>query len=151
MIRPSTVLERSHLVDGDHGMPVLIMARDHAPDAQGSIADGFPDIMDRSIDSADPPATRMGYSVGRWDGRTLIVESKKFTGGAYDDMGTPQSAAMQVAERFTLSEDETRLDWEATVTDPETFTEPVSRRNLHFAWVPGEEIKPFNCSVPDRE
>ena len=107
--------------------------------------------MDRSIGSADPPATRMGYSVGRWDGRTLIVESKNFTGGAYDDMGTPQSAAMQVVERFTLSEDETRLDWEATVTDPETFTEPVSRRNLHFASVPGEEIKPFDCSVPDRE
>ena len=94
--------------------------------------------MDVSIDIADPPATRMGYSLGRWDGHTLIVESKNFTGSAYDDMGTPQSAAMQVVERFTLSEDETRLEWEATVTDPETFTKPVSRRNLHLAWVPGE-------------
>ena len=93
----------------------------------------------------------MGYSVGRWDGRTLIVESKNFTGGADDDMGTPQSAAMQVVERFTLSEDENRLDWEATVTDHEKFTEPVSRQKLHFAWVPGEEIKPFDYSVPDRE
>ena len=100
-------------------------------------------------DSADPPPTRMGYSVGRWEGRTLIVESKKFESGAYDDRGTPQSAAMSVVERFTLSEDETRLDWSASVIDPETFTEPVARQNLHFSWVPGEEVKPFNCSVPD--
>ena len=106
--------------------------------------------MDRSIDSADPPPTRMGYSVGRWEGRTLIVESKKFESGAYDDRGTPQSAAMRVVERFTLSEDETRLDWSASVIDPETFTEPVARQNLHFSWVPGEEVKPFDCSVPGR-
>jgi len=101
-------------------------------------------------DSADPPPTRMGYSVGRWEGRTLFVESKKFESGAYDDRGTPQSAAMRVVERFTLSEDETRLDWSASVIDPETFTEPVARQNLHFSWVPGEEVKPFDCSVPGR-
>ena len=64
--------------------------------------------------------------------------------------GTPQSAAMRVVERFTLSEDETRLDWSASVSDPETFTEPVARQNLHFSWVPGEEVKPFDCSVPGR-
>ena len=104
--------------------------------------------MDRSIDGADPPPTRMGYSVGRWEGRTLIVQSKNFESGAYDDRGTPQSAAMRVVERFTLSEDETRLDWSASVVDLETFTEPVARQNLHFSWVPGEEVKPFNCSAP---
>ena len=106
--------------------------------------------MDRSIESADPPPTRMGYSVGRWEGRTLIVQSKNFESGAYDDIGTPQSAAMRVVERFALSEDGTRLDWSASVIDPETFTEPVARQNLHFSWVPGEEVKPFNCSVPDQ-
>ncbi len=56
---------------------------------------------------------------------------------------------MEIFERFTLSEDETRLDWVATVVDPETFTEPVAMPELHWDWVPGEELKAYNCTVAD--
>ncbi len=105
--------------------------------------------MGSSIEAEDRPHTLMGYSVGRWEGNTLIVETTKLNSPYFDDFGTPQSAASRITERFTMSEDASRLDWEATVIDPETFTEPVSPRNMHWAWVPGEEIKPYNCTVPD--
>ncbi len=98
----------------------------------------------------DRPATLMGYSVGRWEGQTLVVETTKLNSRYFDARGTPHSTSSQILERFTLSEDANRLDWEATVIDPETFTEPVSPQKMHWAWVPGEEVKPFNCTVPDR-
>lgn len=106
--------------------------------------------MGPAAEGGDPPATLMGYSVGRWEGQTLVVETTKLNSPYFDAVGTPHSASSKIIERFTLSEDASRLDWEATVIDPETFTEPVSPQKMHWAWVPGEEIKPFNCTVPDR-
>ena len=106
--------------------------------------------MNPAIEDEDHPPTLMGYSVGRWEGNTLIVETTKLNSPYFDARGTPHSASSQIIERFTMSEDASRLDWEATVIDPETFTEPVSPQKMHWAWVPGEEIKPFNCTVPDQ-
>lgn len=106
--------------------------------------------MDRAVDGGDHPATRLGHSVGYWEGRTLVVQTTRIDNPYFDDLGTPQSGAVEVTERFTLSEDETRLDWQATVTDPEIFTEPLTPQNMHWMWVPGEEIKPFDCTVPSQ-
>ena len=47
-----------------------------------------------------------------------------------------------------LGEDQTRLDWQAVATDPEVFTEPVTIGG-YLVWVPGEEVKPFDCTVPE--
>lgn len=104
--------------------------------------------MDRSANVGDRPAARMGYSVGYWEGRTLVVQTTDIDNPYFDDLGTPQSEAVEITERFTLSEDGTRLDWVATVIDPEVFTEPVIPQNMHWIWVPGEEVKPFDCAVP---
>ena len=104
-------------------------------------------FMDRVADEENRPGTRMGYSVGRWEGATLVVETRNIDNELFDDLGTPQSSAAQITERFTLSADETRLDWEATVTDPGTFTEPVTPELMHWVWVPGEEVKPFECAT----
>ena len=49
----------------------------------------------------------------------------------------------------TLSENGTKLDWTATVTDPETFTEPIIMPEFHWDWIPGQEIKPYNCVVAE--
>ena len=104
--------------------------------------------MDQAAIVENHPATRMGHSVGSWEGSTLVVETKNIGNAYFDDLGTPQSEAVEITERFTLSADETRLDWEATVIDRETFTEPVVPQKMHWIWVPGEEIKPFNCTLP---
>jgi hypothetical protein len=94
----------------------------------------------------DQPATREGYSVGRWDDETLVVETSNIDWMFFDDRGTPLSSAVRVVERFTLSGDENSLHWQATTTDPETFTEPVVQEQT-FTWIPGEEIRPYECAT----
>ena len=55
---------------------------------------------------------------------------------------------MKIVERFTLSDDAQRMTWEATVTDPVNLIEPgVVRQG--YEWVPGEEIREFDCTLPD--
>jgi hypothetical protein len=101
-----------------------------------------------SADSGDSPSgtSPLGYSVGRWEGDTLVVETTNIDWPYFDDEGTPQSGAMEVLERFSLSEDETRLDYEAVMTDSQTLTEPAVRYG-HWVWVPGEQLQSYNCTL----
>lgn len=94
--------------------------------------------------AADLPATREGYSVGRWEGDTLVVETTNIKTEYFDDRGTPISDAVHVVERWTVNEDESGLHWQASTTDPNVFTDPVLQEQT-FPWVPGEEIKPYGC------
>lgn len=98
---------------------------------------------------AEVPYSRLGYSVGRWEGDTLIVETNRINYPYFNDQGIPQSEAVEMVERFTVSEDETKLDWAATLVDPETFTEPIMMAGMHWDWIPANEIKPYNCVVDD--
>jgi len=91
-------------------------------------------------------ATRFGYSTGHWEDNTLTVTTTAVSDPYFDDHGTPQGEQASVVERFTLSEDETRLDYEAIHTDPLIFTGP-GRLVGYWNWVPGEEVKPFDCAV----
>ena len=95
----------------------------------------------------EPSQPRMGRSVGRWDGNSLVVETREIDWRYVDDVGTPQSEGAVINERFTLSEDGTDLTWTAEVTDPVNFTEPVPME-VHWTWIPGHEVKPFNCELP---
>ena len=90
---------------------------------------------------------RMGYSEGRWDGDTLVVETTDIGWRYVDDLGTPQSEDAVMTERFSLSSDGIRLAWEARITDPVNFTEQVVMEGA-WVWLPGHEIKPFNCLLP---
>ncbi len=92
-------------------------------------------------------ATRFGYSTGHWEGNTLTVTTTAISDPYFDDHGTPQGDQASVVERFTLSEDEARLDYEAIHTDPLIFTGP-GRLVGYWDWVPGEEVKPFDCALP---
>ena len=102
-----------------------------------------------SDSEADVPYSRLGYSVGRWEGDTLIVETGRINYPFFNDQGIPQSEAVEMVERFTLSADETRLDWTATLVDPETFTDPITMHDMHWEWTPANEIKLYNCVVDD--
>ena len=98
---------------------------------------------------ADAPSSHLGYSVGRWEGDTLIVETTDVDYAFFNDQGIPQSEFLEVVERFTISENNTKLDWTATVTDPETFTEPIIMPEFHWDWIPGQELKLYNCVVDE--
>jgi len=100
-----------------------------------------------AVDPATQPRTPLGYSVGRWeDEHTLVVTTTRISDPYFDDEGTPQSEAAVVTERFTLSADETRLDYESVHDDPFTFVEPA-RQSSHWDWVPGEVIRRFDCAI----
>jgi hypothetical protein len=96
----------------------------------------------------DFAASRLGYSIGRWedDGRSLVVETTGINWPYYDTIGTPLTPAVEITERFTLSEDQSALTYHRTVTDPATFTEPAIHESDHIAL--GETIEPFVCE-PD--
>jgi len=91
--------------------------------------------------------TLMGHSIGHWDGNTLIVTTDRVDWPFFDNIGTPQSQNVQIVERFTLSDDQKSLSWEAVITDPENLQGPA-RVTQGYSWVPGEEIRKFDCAVP---
>ena len=102
--------------------------------------------LDPATTPADPPIDGLGHSVGRWEGNTLVVEIDHISSPYLDAQGTPMSDAVTMVERFILSDDETRLDYEVTVTDPVYLTEPAVWRRF-YAWIPGVEVKPFDCTL----
>jgi hypothetical protein len=99
-----------------------------------------------AVDAATQPRTPLGYSVGRWEGNTLIVTTTRMSDEYFDDTGIPQSESAAIVERFTLSDDETRLDYESIHDDPFTFAEPA-RQSSYWDWVPGEQIRRFDCAL----
>ncbi len=100
-------------------------------------------FMDASAAGGKLEVPNLGRSIGRWDGRTLIIETTDIDWPYFDYSGTPQSDAASIREEFTVSDDQTRLDYLQTVTDPATFTEPAT---LETHWLAlGEEIIPWVC------
>jgi len=104
--------------------------------------------MASSANAADATPTPMGYSVGHWEDGTLVVTTSKISWPQFDDLGTPQSDAVEMVERFSMSDDERWLSWEAVITDPINLARPATVA-LRYEWIPGEEIKPYNCTLPD--
>ena len=72
----------------------------------------------------DPTPTFNGYSIGRWDGDTLVVSSHGFRDGIWlDRNGSPMSDAAKLTERFrrvTYG----RLEVDVTLDDPKVYTRP---------------------------
>ncbi len=59
----------------------------------------------------------------------------------FDDIGTPQSETVKMIERLTVSEDQTRLDYHLTITDPVTFIEPATIASLAGAWGDAPDVR----------
>lgn len=99
--------------------------------------------MERGAPPDDTPSSRLGYSVGSWEGDVLVVKTTHVDWPYFDNAGTPLSADAEIVERFTLSEDQTRLDFEVTVTDPSTFTRPAVLVGYWLAL--GDSIARYDC------
>lgn len=92
----------------------------------------------------DLPHRFMGYSLGHWEGSTLVVETKMLLPGYVDLAGQPLSENARVVERMSLSEDGRVMRSELTLYDPENYRRPITR---HRAWrrTPEVEILEYDC------
>ena len=60
----------------------------------------------------------------------------------------PLSEQAELVERFTPSNDGSRLDYQLTVRDPITFTEPVVRDH-YWLYLPNLSVQPFRCETSE--
>ena len=103
--------------------------------------------MNPDVDTSFQPPSPLGYSEGHWEGNTLIVRTTRVNWPYFDSIGiVPQSETVETTERFTLSDDETQLTYDLEVSDPGTFTEPVSAR-WEFNWRPDMVVEPYECTL----
>jgi hypothetical protein len=82
---------------------------------------------ERQLAPADRLPSRQGYSRGRWEGDTLVVETTDLVDGV-DQMAHPHSDQAKILERFSMSTDAKGtkvVSYEMTLTDPVYYTEPV--------------------------
>ena len=95
---------------------------------------------------AVPPSahTLYGFSRGRWEGTTLVVETDHLAAGYFDHEGTPQSEQIKTVERFTPNADQSRLDYALTTTDPVNF-ERAFTLTRYFLWKPENSVHPYEC------
>jgi hypothetical protein len=74
----------------------------------------------------DPNPTWMGYSIGHWEGDTLVVESEGFNDRSWLDIeGHPHTEALRITERFRRR-DFGHMDLEIIIDDPKAFMRPFS-------------------------
>lgn len=83
-------------------------------------------FMDGRALPKDPNPTWLGYSVGRWEGDTLVVESAGFNDRTWlDRMGHPHSEDLRVTERFRRP-DFGHMQLQVTYDDAKTLTRPIT-------------------------
>jgi hypothetical protein len=100
----------------------------------------------------DPQPFWYGYSIGRWEGDTLVVESNNFRGaligqaaeGWLDTRGSPYTDALKLTERFRRV-NFGKLEIEFTVDDPKAYTRPFTVRVDQLIVADGSEMIEFIC------
>jgi hypothetical protein len=81
-------------------------------------------FMDGRALPIDPQPTWLGYSVGKWEDDTLVVDSSGFNDQTWlDDAGHPHTEALHVTERFRRP-DFGHIELKLIVDDPKAYTKP---------------------------
>ena len=98
----------------------------------------------------DPTPTWMGYSVGHWEGDTLVVETRSQNGKTWLDMrGLPATEALHVTERYTRPAIG-RINIEVTIDDPMAYTKPWSVK-LSWKLVPDTDLIESICEENNKD
>jgi hypothetical protein len=97
----------------------------------------------------DPNPTWLGYSVGHWEGDTLVIESAGFNDRSWlDRAGHPHSENLRVTERFRRV-DFGHMQFQITFDDPETLTKALSI-SLAVNYAPDTDMLEAVCNETDR-
>jgi hypothetical protein len=102
--------------------------------------------LDGRVAPAEQPASRLGHSIGRFEGDTLVVETSRVAAGitGWDSQHSDQ---FRVVERFTRSDDGNTLNLTATLEDPWSLREPVVVKKI-WRWAPDQKITPYDACEP---
>ena len=94
--------------------------------------------------------SRLGYSIGRWEGDTLVVETSAVEANIYGVAAdaTLHTARLRTTERYSRSADGKTLQLTATLEDPEAFRQPVVLKKI-WSWAPSQTIAAYDsCERP---
>ena len=93
-----------------------------------------------------PAPAWMGWSVGRWEGDTLVIDvTDHMEETWFDRAGNFHSDALKVTERYTLADANT-MNYEATIEDPKTFTKPWKMRMpIYRRREPNAQLMEYKC------
>ena len=92
----------------------------------------------------DPEPAWFGYSVGKWEGSTLVVDTIGIHEKTWlDDSGHPHSDALHIVERFRRI-DFGHMSVQITIDDPKAYTKPWT---VSFGWeiLPDTELLDWVC------
>src|SRR5688572_5360197 len=99
----------------------------------------------RPLPTDDPQPWWEGYSVGKWDGDTLVVETTGFRGDGWLDVGgSPFTTDLKLTERFRRV-NYGRLEIDITITDPKAYTSPWTVR-VNQRLAPDDQLIEFICN-----
>jgi len=92
----------------------------------------------------DPNPTWMGYSVGRWDGDTLVVTTAGYNDRTSLDLaGHPHTESLRLTERYHRI-DAGHVELQVTYDDPKSYTRPWSLK-IQFDLVPDGDLIEYVC------
>jgi hypothetical protein len=93
---------------------------------------------------ADAPHSKSGFSTGRWEGDTLVVETSHIESGTFMNNGFNHSDGITLSERFRLGPDGNTLWLTQVYEDPEVF-EGLAARYMAWTRRPGDFVFPYEC------
>ena len=117
-------------------------------EANGGVRQIFLD--GRQLPNNDPQPWWYGYSIGTWDGDTLVVETVGLRDGGWLDVnGAPLTDAAKVTERFRRV-NYGNLEIEVTVDDPKAYTRPWTAVKMRQRLLPDNELIEFVCGENEK-
>jgi hypothetical protein len=103
--------------------------------------------MDGRKRPANEPLSSLGYSVGHWEGDTLVIETSRIRANR-TPWQSEHSDQLHVIERYTRSKDGKTLTVAATMEDPWSLREPVVIKHI-WGWAPDQVIAAYDqCEIP---
>jgi hypothetical protein len=98
----------------------------------------------------DPQPSWMGYSVGKWQGDTLVVETTGLNDlGWLDGFGHPRSESMRITERYRRR-DFGHMDLEIAFDDPKYYTRPFTLRT-ELRLIPDSDVLEYVCNENEKD
>jgi hypothetical protein len=98
----------------------------------------------------DPQPSWLGYSVGKWDRDTLVVDTVGFNDKAWlDVLGHPRSESLHLTERYHRR-DFGHMDVEMTFDDPKMYTKPFTIKITHQL-IPDSDILEYFCAENEKD